>query len=126
MTFDRNEPLPDINGRPYAYRLDGQHNPVPMKTHGEQREWFSQGYGSKEKFDAQNRVAETHIDGDCWVSTVFLSIDHSYTSDGPPILFETLVFGGDLDGEMERYATWGEAVVGHEAMVRRLMGKGVG
>lgn len=49
------------------------------------------------------------------VSTVFLVIDHNFfNSDNvPPILFETLVIGGVLDGEGERYSTWDEAKEGH-------------
>ena len=61
------------------------------------------------------RVGETHIN-DVTVSTVFLGMDHRYGSDGPPVLFETMVFGGELDQEQEHYCTWDEAVAGHEAM----------
>jgi hypothetical protein len=32
-------------------------------------------------------------------------------------LFETMVFGGPLNGEMDRYATWDEAEAGHKAML---------
>ena len=53
------------------------------------------------------------------VSTVFLGLNHSY-GDGPPLLFETLVFDGPLDGEMDRYSTWAEAEAGHEAMCVRV------
>lgn len=55
----------------------------------------------------------------CDVSTVFLGIDHQYGS-GKPILFETMVFGGLLDGEQVRYCTWEEAEAGHEEMVKRV------
>jgi hypothetical protein len=37
---------------------------------------------------------------------------------GPPLIFETMVFGGSKDGEMDRYSTKEEAEKGHEAMVR--------
>jgi hypothetical protein len=47
------------------------------------------------------------------VSTVFLGLDHSL-GNGPPILFETLIFGGPLDGEQWRYCTWKEAETGHQ------------
>lgn len=52
------------------------------------------------------------------VSTVFLGIDHAFT--GPPMLFETMVFGGVLDQEMDRYSTWQQAEKGHELMVQRV------
>ena len=57
--------------------------------------------------------------GDVLVSTVFLGIDHSFGG-GPPILFETMVFGGPLDQEQVRYATLDEAEVGHAAMLERV------
>ena len=50
--------------------------------------------------------------GDISISTVFLVIDHSFGG-GPPILFETMIFGGDHDGYQDRYATWEEAEEGH-------------
>lgn len=39
--------------------------------------------------------------GDIRVSTVFLGMDHSW-SGGPPVLWETMVFGGKLDQEQDR------------------------
>lgn len=62
--------------------------------------------------------------GDVEVSTVFLGIDHSFGS-GPPLLFETMVFGGELDQEQERYSTEAEAAAGHRAMVERVRASSV-
>jgi hypothetical protein len=53
------------------------------------------------------------------VSTVWLGIDHGWGT-GPPLIFETLVFGGPLAEEMERYSTLEEARYGHEFMLMRL------
>ena len=72
------------------------------------------------QFDDANRIVEKTDIGTVFISTVFLGLDHNYGDEGPPILFETLVFGGALDGEMDRYATWDEAVVGHKEMVARV------
>jgi hypothetical protein len=63
-------------------------------------------------------VAKTQI-GDADVSTVFLGLDHGFGR-STPILFETMVFGGALDGEQERYATRDEAQAGHDTMVERV------
>lgn len=79
--------------------------PVPI-TVEETAEVFAKG---------DRIVAKTHIAG-VNISTVFLVIDHSYGG-VKPILFETLVFGGNKDGELNRYATWGEAEDGHKVMV---------
>lgn len=50
--------------------------------------------------------------GKAWVSTVFLGLDHSF-GNGKPLLFETMIFGGDHDEYQERYSTWDEAEAGH-------------
>jgi hypothetical protein len=70
-------------------------------------------------FSADDRVvAKTELAG-VEVSTVFLGLDHNF-GEGPPILYETMVFGGPLDEEMERYHTRAEAAAGHEMMVARV------
>ena len=50
------------------------------------------------------------------VSTVFLGMDHAF-DDGPPVLWETMVFGGVLEGEQRRYTSRAAAVTGHAALV---------
>jgi hypothetical protein len=70
---------------------------------------------------AERRVSQDYDEGDddatIRVSTVFLGVDHSHGG-GPPLLWETMVFGGPLDGETARYPTHAEAVTGHQAMCR--------
>jgi hypothetical protein len=63
------------------------------------------------------RVDETEI-GAVRISTVFLGLDHNYTRRGPPILFETMIFGGRLDHFQNRCATWAEAEAMHAEAVR--------
>ena len=46
------------------------------------------------------------------VSTVFLGLNSSFRP-GEPMLFETMIFGGSLDGEQWRYATYDQAERGH-------------
>lgn len=68
-----------------------------------------------------NRVIEKTDLGEAGtVSTVFLGIDHNFSHVGPPVLFETMVFGGAMDQEMQRYATLGDAKRGHFEMVDRV------
>lgn len=55
------------------------------------------------------------------VSTVWLGLDHSFGY-GPPLIFETMVFGGPEDQYQERYSTVEEARIGHEATVIWLTG----
>jgi hypothetical protein len=54
------------------------------------------------------------------VSTVFLGLDHGLDP-SRPVLFETMVFGGELDRTCERYCTWDEAEAGHKAMLDRVV-----
>ena len=69
---------------------------------------------------ADRHVAKDEI-GDVRISTVFLGLNHQW-GDGPPLLFETLVFGGKFNDEMDRYSTWEEAKKGHAEMVERVRG----
>jgi hypothetical protein len=78
---------------------------------GEYLRWRKGGPGQK-------RVAEDRI-GEAWISTVFLTVDHQF-GDGPPILFETMIFGGPYADAQWRYATWDEAVAGHARVVTAL------
>jgi hypothetical protein len=59
------------------------------------------------------RVAFDALPG-CEISTVWLGIDHNFGK-GPPLIFETMIFGGpdDLDRSQWRYATEEEARAGH-------------
>lgn len=50
------------------------------------------------------------------VSTVFIS--ESFTD--PPSVFETMVFGPNADRGQWRCATWDEAVLQHERVVKQL------
>jgi hypothetical protein len=51
------------------------------------------------------------------VSTVFLGLDMNWSRSGDPVLFETMIFGGPLNEETWRYATYAEAERGHEHAV---------
>jgi hypothetical protein len=56
------------------------------------------------------------------VSTVFLGLDHNFLRTGPPVLFETMIFGVPFVSEWQRrYCTWDEAVDGHKAACRVAM-----
>lgn len=69
---------------------------------------------------ADRHVGKDQI-GDVKVSTVFLGLDHSF-GNGPPLLLETMIFGGEHDGFCERYATRQEAIIGHARAVALVQG----
>lgn len=64
----------------------------------------------------KRRVDETRLPGGVRVSTVFLGLDHAWDA-GPPLIFETMIFGGKHDEYQERYSTWKQAVAGHAKAV---------
>jgi hypothetical protein len=77
-------------------------------------------------FETTSRtVAYTSMrDREICVSTVFLGIDHRYGGRaGPPVIFETMIFGGPLGDSQQRYVSWGEALKGHRKWVRRARGR---
>jgi len=67
--------------------------------------------------DTRVHVAKDEF-GDITVSTVFIGIAMNETScNQEPIVFETMIFGGDYDGFQDRYSTWDDAVSGHNVAV---------
>ena len=62
---------------------------------------------------AERHVAKTDISDEINVSTVFLGLDYSFGS-GAPLLFETMIFGGEHDQYQERFETWEQAEEGHK------------
>lgn len=61
---------------------------------------------------ADRTVAKSAV-GPYRVSTVFLGLNHAF-GDGPPLIFETMVFGPDSDDVWcERCSTWDQAEAQH-------------
>ncbi len=87
------------------YVLDGK-TAVPAT----QMDW-ARAFGSR----LGRSVAKTKLE-DATVSTVFLGLNHQY-GDGPPLIFETMVFGGPFDQWQDRCSTWDEAEAMHEKTV---------
>lgn len=97
--------------KPLYYRLDDDNNPIPVDAHDPRFVVLWKGMETR-------RVALDRV-GAYNISTVFLVIDHGWSDEGRPILFETMVFplNGFQDLHCERYATWDEAVAGHRRIV---------
>lgn len=80
---------------------------------------------SPERWAAIHRVANTVVDVDdeeVEVSTVWLGRNHNFGPVGPPIIFETMVFGDvpGWDSQGIRYSTEEQAMRGHLDVVERL------
>jgi len=73
------------------------------------------------------RVARTELcNGEVVVSTVFLGIDHAFTLEPdtvgvPPLLFETMVFGGSFDELQHRTSTWCQALDEHHRVCGQIL-----
>lgn len=92
----------------HIYTLDGK---IPKPCHNilEWSAWMHKA----------DRTVKKTIVGDDKISTVFIGINSVLT--GEPLIFETMIFGGDRDGEMWRYATWEEAEEGHDKLVTEVL-----
>jgi hypothetical protein len=73
---------------------------------------------------ADRIVSKTQV-ADIEVSTVFLGIEHQFYN-GPPLFFETMVFGGDLDQTCRRCSTWDEAVEQYETILSEVLNRAYG
>jgi hypothetical protein len=79
-------------------------------------------WGQQFEQTERRRVAREQI-GEATISTVFLGLDHGWGG-GPPVLWETMVFGGVLDQECDRCSGSREqAEAMHARMVARVKGK---
>ena len=96
------------------YVLDEHHNIHPQPDLLKWGKWME---------TPGNRIVkqETLPDG-VTVSTVFLGLDHRFGDDGPPVLFETMIFGGEHDNDAARCCTWDEALAQHERLKQRATG----
>lgn len=65
-----------------------------------------------------SHVGDTTIK-DVRISTVFLSMDHAW-GQGLPLIFETMVFGGQYDQEATRCSTYDQAERQHAWWVRKV------
>jgi hypothetical protein len=67
-----------------------------------------------EKNPERKVVKQEHVD-DIFVSTVFLGLDHAWPKDDvTPMLWETMIFGGEHDQYQDRYTSVEDALEGHQ------------
>jgi len=88
-----------------SYVISRRGNPTEAPCRG--AAWFFMEHAHDRRVVAKDWV------GDVEVSTVFLSINHQFSPEGPPVLWETMVFGGPDDMDCRRYASFHEAKEGH-------------
>ena len=93
------------------YILDGK-NPVPADLMTWAK-WIDDPKKRRVALDEKNGVR---------VSTVFLGLDHSFGG-AVPLLFETMIFGGEHDEHQERCTTWEQAEAMHKTACELAFGK---
>lgn len=86
------------------YILDNNNKPIP-KPVLEASQWLDD--------NDHRRIVKRDEIGDILVSTVFLGLDHAWDSD-TPVLWETMIFGGEHNQYQERYTSHKDALEGHE------------
>lgn len=70
------------------------------------------------QFKTINRRVDEDIVNNCFISTVWLGLDHNNFG-RKPLVFETMVFDEKNDDVYcERYTSWNEAVEGHKKAVQ--------
>lgn len=99
--------------RPFLYILDDNGEPVAETDVLAWSAWHA---------DKHDRCALGRTErGGVVVSTVFLKFDHNVLGD-KPVLWETLVFGGERNGTRWWYETRAEAQAGHAKACELVLG----
>ena len=77
--------------------------------------WFDRSSRDGTRILAQDR------DEDLLISTVFLGLDHGFPpEDSLPVLWETMIFGGQHHEYQERYTSRDDALAGHRRACSRV------
>jgi hypothetical protein len=87
--------------------LNDRGEPVAVSDSSEWERWCER---------TDRGVARTVVAADVVVLTAFSGVDEGL-SEQPPLLFETRVFGGVLDGEYQQHATRVDALAAHTTLV---------
>jgi hypothetical protein len=81
--------------------------------------WFERSSRDRSRIVAADKD-EGPDGGTITVSTVFLGLDHNFNEQGPPVLWESMIFGGVLDQEQRRYTSREAALAGHQELCRQV------
>jgi len=87
------------------YTLDENNKPIASISIIEASEWMENN--PERKAVKQDKI------GDVFISTVFLGLNHAWNSD-IPVLWETMIFGGEHDQYQDRYTSYEDALEGHK------------
>jgi len=88
--------------------LDDRGEPIPETDIEAWCRWFER---------ADRSVARGTVTPDVTVLTTFRGVDDAAEAGAPPLLFESRVFGGILDGEEVLHASRADALAGHADLI---------
>lgn len=98
-----------LNNADYFILKNRQLIPCDFLTYAN---WYENN--PQERIVSKTKIKQTEI------STVYIGKSTLLNVDLP---FETMVFGGEYDGEQKRYATFEEAMIGHQKMIEKIDNK---
>ena len=98
------------------YILDENGNPKKLGYDCKTGEW------AEFMMNTGKRQLAKDLLGDVLISTVFLGIDHNYAGTSEPVLWETMIFGGQHAGYQKRYTSKEQALEGHKEAVELVKG----
>lgn len=91
------------------YVLNEKKEVIQVANYLEWARWFAAN--NEKRLVARDTIGETTV------STVFIGFDHRLLGEGPPLIFETMIFKGPEDGLVLRCSTWKEAEAQHREAV---------
>lgn len=92
--------------------LNEERIPIAVEDVIEWARWFEKASNDRSRVVQQDRIWPG-----VFISTVFLGLDHNFPlfgdPDHPPLIFETMIFGGTYDEWQDRCSTWEQAETIH-------------
>ena len=97
------------------YILDNDHNPVATDVLVAAK-WIEDN--PERRVVKQENILDKNGET-VRVSTVFLGLDHGvpWNKDKRPVLWETMIFGGEHDQYQDRYTSYEDALEGHQKAI---------
>jgi len=99
-----------------VYILDSYQRPLKLDITVPSNQSLYLDFIAKEDYNSVLRSLVLVKDRSYLISTVFLVVDYNYTNNGPPILWETMIFEKGFFGKdlyCARYISHEEAINGH-------------
>ena len=97
--------------RCFYYTLDEQNRPVKEPDLLKWATWYEK---------SRRHLGNLRV-GDVRISTIFLGLDFNLVNDSP-LLWETMVFGGEFDRQIQRYHSYEDALNGHQRWIEKIRG----